>query len=109
INVYAEPFPTDTGFRVYHSDRADLLVIRSEDLNRVFREAFADFLDVVVTELESHHVGDASDYGAAYSRFKAEVRFSTSFIDEQHLTPYATTFYTPAELRRARGLWGKKD
>ena len=44
IDVFAEPFPIDTGFALYRKDRVEALVIRHEDLSTTGPQAIGAFL-----------------------------------------------------------------
>ena len=105
IDVLGTGFPIDKGYETYASEKADLLVIRSEDLNRVYQPAFQEFLGVQVGKLIDHHVGEDSSYADAYKRFKAQAVFPESFLDEQHNTDFAQTFYSPEEIEASHAQW----
>lgn len=105
IDVYDTPFSPEQGYQTYTSDKADLLIIRAESLDRVFHEAFRSFGGIEVEALRDKNVGDTSTYGPIYRDFKANPQLPAEFIAAQHDTPFARNFYTPGELAIAGAKW----
>ncbi len=105
IDVYERAFDVEQGFDCYGVSKADLLVIRSEDLSAVFRTAFERFYGLTVPALEAHNVGDTSTYATAYKQFKTGARLPPGFVDEHLAHRYARHFYSTEELDRFRTRW----
>jgi hypothetical protein len=107
IDVYQKPFSTERSYEMYESGtkNASLLLMRSEALSRILRIALRTFVGVNIERIDSCNTGEASSYAEVYRQFKANPRLPTEFIDEQHSTKFATTFYARAELIAARNAW----
>lgn len=105
IDVYDRPFPKDQGYDIFSNGNVDLLVLRLEDIDRVFQPALADFLGLEIDELDLHHIGDEQPYAPLYKRFKKEIRFPAELLDRYYDTKYCRHFYTDAELARFRRRW----
>jgi Putative capsular polysaccharide synthesis protein len=105
IDVYAQPFPKERGWQRFSNDAVELLVLRLEDLDRVFGEALTSFLGQPIAELELHHIGDEQKYAELYKRFKATQRFPAEVLDRYYDTAYCRHFYTPEEIARFRQRW----
>jgi hypothetical protein len=109
VDVYADPFPTELGYRVYETDRARVLVIRLEDLSDVAAPAFRDFLGFSSMTLREKNVGSDKRYGPTYRRFVQGIRLSDEYLDAQYGTRYATHFYRAGELAAFRAKWQRQD
>ena len=46
IDVFSSDFPKSRGYKIYKEEHADLLLMRSEDINKCVSEAFKEFLDI---------------------------------------------------------------
>ena len=105
IDVYASPFPTDKGYAIYHSDRADVLLFRLQDLNRSVTQAMHEFLGFQGFSLTNANVGDQKAYADVYHAFKASIVFPESFLDRMYDSRFARHFYTQDERQALRAQW----
>ena len=103
IDVLGLGFDREAGFQVYANGRIKALVYRIESTGTDdFLGAFEDFTGLHYQAEARHNVGGDKKYGSLYTAFKAAKGFSPEFCMAQHTTRYATTFYTEAELAKAR-------
>jgi hypothetical protein len=107
IDVYATPFPREQGYAIYQSDRARLLLIRLQDLNRCAEQALCQFLDLDRFTLVNANVAEKKEYVDVYQAFKAAIAFSESFLDEIYTSKLARHFYSSAEIQAFRDRWNK--
>lgn len=107
LDVFAEPFPCEQGYRIYREDRFDLLLIRMEDINRVGAAALASFLELPGFQLVNRNVGAEKNYADSYRKVKSQIVFPTRYLDEFHGSKYARHFYTDKELSEFRRRWEK--
>ena len=106
VDVYSEPFPVAQGWHIYRSDRADVLLIRYEDLGRVFAEATAKFFDRPGgIELQSCNLSAEKDYGSAYREFVEDADLPDEYVNRMYTSPYAKHFYTDAEREAFTQRW----
>jgi hypothetical protein len=105
IDVYASPFPTDKGYAIYHSDRADVLLFRLRDLNRSVTQAVHEFLGFQDFCLNNANVGDRKAYADVYQAFKASIVFPSAFLDRMYDSRFARHFYTESERQALRAQW----
>jgi hypothetical protein len=105
IDVYASPFPHDSGYKTYWSKpRTPLLVIRLEDMDRVAAEAMHEFLALDGFEIVRSNVGEEKDYADLYRKFKA-LPLPRAYVEKMYASRYARHFYTPEELQRFFQQW----
>lgn len=105
IDVYAAPFPTETGYRIYSNPpKVDLLLIRLEDLDRVAAEAMAHLLGLPDFTLYAANIGEEKDYADLYQAFKA-TPLPAAYVEQAYQTQFARHFYTEAERRAFTRKW----
>nr|MBN1228715.1 sulfotransferase family 2 domain-containing protein [Anaerolineae bacterium] len=105
IDVYAQPFPHEQGYMILRSRRADVLVIRLENLNVCYRQAFSEFMDIDIPQLEHHNRSEDKGYREIYKRFKEEALLPGWAVEEMCSLRYTQHFYTPQEIERFRSAW----
>ena len=97
IDVYASSFDHSRGFSIMENDRAKLLLLRMEDLSRVFAEAMREFMGLsvpLVRSNESASKGYSESYQAVLKKFAMPVNAGTKV----YASRYARHFY-PDEVR----------
>ncbi len=105
VDVYAEPFDRELGYRIYHGGYTDMVLIKLERLNDRAEEVFKQFLSLDHFELVSTNLGEEKWYSPLYDRFKKWVALPDSYLDELYQSEYATHFYTPDEIAAFRRRW----
>lgn len=111
IDVYAESFPFEPGYKIYCSSRADLLVLRLESLTVHGPAALADFMDVPridlvpanTASLKRHRTG--TEYYRLYDEFRRSIRFPPGYLDSLYGSRYARHFYSKKEIHSFRTEW----
>jgi hypothetical protein len=107
IDVYATDFPRNQGYAIYHSQKADLLLVRLEDLNRCAAQAFQEFLDLAQFSVVSANVGELKGYASFYRALKSSIVFPTSYLDRMYSSDFAKHFYSEAERQAFEARWSK--
>ena len=105
IDVYATPFPKERGYQTYEKGNIRLLVMRLEDLNRIFVPAASEFLKIPPFEIVRDNIGEEKAYAKAYKDAMPLLKLSPEYLERRHATQYAQHFYTPAELAKSVGKW----
>jgi hypothetical protein len=106
INVYASPFPKETGYKIYHGAQADLLLIRLEDLNRAGGHALEEFLEIKNVEIINQNVAEEKEYRDIYREFRKRP-LPADFVEEMYNSHFVQHFYTPEEISEFRYRWSK--
>jgi len=105
IDVYDKPFPFEQGFKIYNGNaRADLLVIRMEDLNRCSAQAMYDYLNIVNFKLLISNISEEKDYQELYNSFKKQP-LPAEYVENIYTTKYAHQFYDQKELVFLKQRW----
>jgi hypothetical protein len=105
LDVYATPFAHARGYHIYENPKARLLIIRLEDMSRVFEHAMHEFLSLPPFELTRTNVADKKWYAGLYNDFVNALRLPPSFVNEIHSSCYAEYFYTREELAASVARW----
>lgn len=105
IDVFRRPFPKDAGYDTYGSDTCAMLVLRTEDLDRVGARAIGSFLGIVELRIESENQPARAGYAAAYAEFVERIRMPTAYLDAMYGSRLARHFYSDAEIEAFRSRW----
>jgi hypothetical protein len=97
IDVYASPFDHTRGFSIIESGRVKLLLIRMEDLSRIFAEAMNEFMGFSVPLARSNESA-SKRYHNAYQAVLQKFALPTVAGKKIYDSRYAQHFY-PAEVR----------
>ncbi|MBZ0165784.1 MAG: putative capsular polysaccharide synthesis family protein [Candidatus Omnitrophica bacterium] len=94
IDVFAEPFPVETGFAVYRHQRAEALVIRMEDLSTKGPQAIAAFLGLPhPLEIQKANVREQTTAADKYKEVRARVRLSRELCERIYSGRLVRHFY----------------
>lgn len=105
IDVYADAFPRERGYTRYSNDRADLLLLRLEDLSTSAAPAFSEFLDIENLKLVNANLADDKAYKDLYGRFKKFIQFPDSYLTMMYQSRFMTHFYSRDEIEQLRAKW----
>ncbi len=107
IDVFESDFPKEVGYKIYTTNpRANLLLIRLENLNDCVQQAMEDFLGIEDFKLYNTNVGDEKDYAELYRAFK-EKPLPREYVEKMYSTTSAKHFYSQEELDRFAKRWLK--
>ncbi len=107
IDILNEPFNPHKGYAIYHKDNFSVLVIRFEDINRVFQEAMSSYSGVGRWLLREKNKAENKQYANEYKAFKRELEIESAVLDKVYSSPFVQHFYTEEEIQRFREKWEK--
>ncbi len=105
VDPFSTPFDREAGYQVYHGSFADVLLIKTECLDRSGETAFRSFLGLERLCLRRANIGAQKALGAQYTDLLDKLMLPRSFVDRYYNTPEVRHFYSPDELDRARLRW----
>lgn len=105
LDVYSGDFPRQKGYGIYQGDRADLLLIRLDNLNQCAESAFKEFLDIDGFSLIQTNVASEKVYAPLYSAFKRTIRLPESYINRMYDSKYTRYFFSDEEIQGFRRKW----
>ncbi len=105
IDVFAAPFDRETGFQVYRGNVADVLLLRTEDIDRAGATALREFLELPDLQWRQANIRATKTLGAQYARILRRVAFPRDFVDRSYDSPAVRHFYSRSELDRFRTRW----
>jgi hypothetical protein len=110
IDVLAKEFPRALGYDVYRGDRADLLVMRLENLSSCYQTALSVFFgrDVSHLDLARANVAEEKPYKRFYQEFSSWLVLPDDYLQRMYSTRYARHFYSETELSEFRKRWSEK-
>jgi len=105
IDVLGSGFPIDKGYGIYRTARAELLVVRLEDLAECAGAAFDEFLGIDDFRLINRNIGSNKVYAPLYDAFKRHTVIDSAYADVLYDSDYMRTFYSDEETQAARAKW----
>jgi lipopolysaccharide biosynthesis protein len=105
IDIFSSPFPVESGYKIYRgSSRANLLIVRLEDLDRVAQHAIYDFLGFEGFKIGHVNTTDTKEYAEIYQAFK-ELPLPHDYVERMYNTRFAQHFYSREELENFAKRW----
>lgn len=105
IDVYHTPFPGDSGYQIIEEAGASLLLIKVEDLDRCYRDAFKSFLGIDIPALKQTHVTAQDPSYSMYRDFMAHVKLPVDYVERLYDSQFARHFYSEQERASLRARW----
>lgn len=109
VDVYRYPFPKEHGYQVIRQDRVDLLLLKVEELNRCYREAFSAYLGVDVPALQQVHITERDPSRPMYRDFIRDAVLPADYLDQMYESRFARHFYRDDEIAAFRRKWGSSQ
>lgn len=109
VDVYRHPFDPAQGYQIYSSDKAQVLLIRLESLNKCAPAAFKEFMGIENFQISKSNTGTIKDYSDIYKAFVSTCVLPDSYLDEMYTTPYVKLFYSDDEIQAFRDKWQRKS
>ena len=105
LDVFKEPFDQAAGYKIYHGDQCDLLLMRMEDLKACMQPALEAFAGLKIDGLARANAAADKDYAQQYQDFHAQLRLPQSYLDRLYDSDFAKYFYTQEQLENFRQKW----
>ncbi len=74
VDLYKNPYPFSKGYQIFREGKYPLLVLRMEDIDRVFITACKDFLNIDLCEMIKTNEGSSKKYKNLYRVFKKTIQ-----------------------------------
>lgn len=105
VDPFATPFDREAGYHRYRGSFADVLLLRTEDLDRTGAAALRSFLGLQQLRWKRANVGTEKANGLRYARLLDRLQLPQAFVDRYYDTPEVRHFYSLDELDRLRSRW----
>jgi len=107
FDVYSQPFNYLKGYSIYSTKNIDILILKLEDLNNCYKEAFYQFLNIENFTLYSHNLGADKWYSDLYQNILNLIRIPEKNLDQIYMIKYCKHFYSEKELLAFKTKWNK--
>ena len=104
IDVYANPFQSELGWRIYENARARVLLYRFEALPQL-ENILSHFMGCHVPRVVNRNLSNTKDYGPCYQDVQKHLRLPRDFVLRRYLSKLARHFYSPRELANLVQRW----
>lgn len=92
VDVYDHPFPA-AGHTTIHTDRYDILILRSELPDDAKRSALSSFFGRNIPPLRRENTTGNKAKGAAYEQFRSTIRLPEEYVARMKSSKYYRHFY----------------
>ena len=108
VDVYEVPFQKAQGYQIYRAEKAEVLLLRLEDLKQCAPQAFHDFLGISDFRIVSSNVGSDKKYASAYNGLLQAIRLPDAYLDRMYDSKYMRHFYAPEDIEAFRAKWRER-
>lgn len=105
VDILKEPFNPGKGYEICHNGRFSVLVIRFEDINRVFPEAMNDYSGVNSWTIGEKNKAENKKYADEYKSFKNELVIESAVLEKVYSSSFVNHFYTEEEILNFKKQW----
>jgi Putative capsular polysaccharide synthesis protein len=106
IDVFSVNLPSnERHFFRYTSGNSELLVMKTERINEMAREALQQFLQINDFQLVQSNLSEQKAYNRVYRDFVKRVQLPRQYLDMMYESRYVKYFYNSEEIERFRKRW----
>jgi len=105
VDVFRHRFDRTRGYSIISSDRARVLVLRTDLLGETFTPAVHEFLGRPDVGLVHRNDSAAKETGELYEQVQHHLQLPDTYLEQMHNSKYARHFWTQEELAEARAAW----
>jgi len=106
IDVFQTPFPRETGYSIYQSRSARVLVYRYEALGKL-AVMLSQFLGCEVPDVLVRNLASSKSYAAAYQHAKQTLHLPPAFVARQYASKMMRHFYSDEERQAFLVRWAQ--
>ena len=107
VDVFAEKFSRVRGYQIYKGETAEVLLIRTENINERAKEALSEFFHCDIKELANKNLTTEYSTGAIYKSIRDTIKFPENFVNSYYEQSYIKHFYSEEEIRKFKSKWIK--
>lgn len=106
LDLFTDQFDKEKGYCIMQKGKFDVLVLKMEQLNHVWKEAF-EGIGLHVQKMKHTHAGSKKDYKDLYNNYKMQLKLEPEFLDSIYSSKYMTTFYDDSEIEQFYQNWSR--
>lgn len=107
IDIYKYDFDKNKGYSIYKYKNFDLLVFKSELLDKDKEKLISDFLGVRNLKLVRKNIGEQKNYANLYKKFRKEINIPEHYSYNIHNSKYVNHFYDKKEIEKIKSEYQK--
>ena len=112
IDVFEYPFDHEKGFSIISKGNVDLLTIRTENLNKCFKNAIKDFIGIDNITMINENVGEHKHYSNLYKfikdKFVLKEAYANDIYNSNTMSKVVNHFYSDNEVKNFISKWTEK-
>ena len=108
LDLLAQEFDPQKGFKIYHHHGSKILLIRFENLYDCAQQAFESFLGLKNLKLSERNVSNEKYYSKVYAEVLKDMVLPELLLKNIYSSPYVRRFYTPDEIEQFAARWRER-
>jgi len=105
INLFEYKFYHENLYQILKKKNIEILIFRLKDLDKIFRQAIKDFLQIDNAVISKKNIGEKKYYGRLYKFVKSHVKFDPELLDKIYKSEYCRHFYSEDEINKFKKYW----
>ena len=107
FDIFQHPFNKDRGYDIFETEKADFLIIRTENLTRSCPTALKEFLNIESFELSNNNVGGKKPYRKLYKQLLNNITIPADTLNRIYGSRFVRHFYKNSEIENFKKRWRK--
>lgn len=109
FDVYSLPFDKSRGYSIYQCSAADVLCIKAEALNVVYKPALKEFLGIDNFALHNSNTSEKKVQRDLYTKLRSSYKVAAEKLKVVYNSKYMRHFYTDEEIDGFIRTWQKPN
>jgi hypothetical protein len=109
LDVFAHKIDPSRGFHIFKNEKIDLLLLKLEDLDTCWEQAWLEFTGLKPFKLTKRNVGDQkTQLPDTYREYRSKFKLKEEDLNKHLQTRVMQSFYTEAERQQIFERWVRK-
>lgn len=108
FDVYSIPFNKQSGYSIYRTPDADIMILKTEDLSQCCSAAFNDFMGIPGFTLANKNMASQKHYSDLYNAVLKSLAIPEYDLAKVYSSRCSKHFYTDEEIAEFKAKWGKR-
>ncbi len=105
FDIYSLPFDINKGYKIYKTKKFDLLLIKLENLNECYQDAFNAFFNLKISSLKVVNEGNTKATDKLAEKVKSKYKVKEETLSSIYRSKYVKHFYSDSEIEKFSSKW----
>lgn len=106
IDIYQYEFDYERGYSIIETNKFDVLLMRIEDMSKVFQEAIQEFLNIETSiKIVKANERDNQEFSNVYQKLKNKIVIPRDICEKVYSSKYVNYFYSTSDQKNLIDKW----